>query len=389
MLRQEDLDAAVAEAIVTQAQAQALRDFAAKRERARDALLGHEERFRFMRGFTDFFFATGVAMLGAGMVYFAGLGTIFQAQIVSYKVIDGDLRHLIALISAGNLIAAMVTWALAELLVARMRLVLPGILLTCFFVVFAYRAVPVDLLNLAPSAPSQRNTANWVDFVFAGPGEVVTPALIALKALVAASAAALFYARFRLPFALLPVAAGAVMTVTAATREVGGPAAQPVVLLLCGLGVFAAAMNFDMSDRERLTRRADCAFWLHLLAAPLIVHSLLSMIVPGVTMTSMTAAVALEIVAIAILLALVAVVIDRRALLVSTFSYLGIVIAYALTTARATAPADESAVFFSTLAVLGTLVLMLGVGWQPLRRGLMSLLPTAAVDRLPPAVQPA
>jgi hypothetical protein len=76
----------------------------------------------------------------------------------------------------------------------------------------------------------------------------------------------------------------------------------------------------------------------------------------------------------------------RRALLVFTFSYLGIVIAYAITTARATAPA---AVFFSTLAVLGILVLGFGVGWQPLRRALLTLLPTAAVDRLPPAVQAA
>jgi hypothetical protein len=55
MLRQEDLDAAVAEEIVTPAQAKALHDFAFKRERARAALLGHEERFRFMRGFNGFF----------------------------------------------------------------------------------------------------------------------------------------------------------------------------------------------------------------------------------------------------------------------------------------------------------------------------------------------
>ncbi len=35
-------------------------------------------------------------------------------------------------------------------------------------------------------------------------------------------------------------------------------------------------MRFDMTDPERLTRRTDIAFWLHLLAAPLIVHSLIS-----------------------------------------------------------------------------------------------------------------
>jgi len=48
-----------------------------------------------------------------------------------------------------------------------------------------------------------------------------------------------------------------------------------------------------------VTRRADCAFWLHLLAAPLIVHSLISTIVPSVNALTMTAAIALVIVAIA------------------------------------------------------------------------------------------
>ena len=41
-----------------------------------------------------------------------------------------------------------------------------------------------------------------------------------------------------------------------------------------GIAVFLAAMKFDMSDRNRVTQRTDIAFWLHLLAAPLIVHSI-------------------------------------------------------------------------------------------------------------------
>ncbi|HWF93550.1 MAG TPA: hypothetical protein VG291_01160 [Xanthobacteraceae bacterium] len=111
-----------------------------------------------------------------------------------------------------------------------------------------------------------------------------------------------------------------------------------------------------------------------------------SMALPGVgvfNMTTMTAAVALLIAAVATLLALVAVVIDRRALLVSTFSYLGIVIVYAITTTRATAPSDPGTVFFSTLAVLGILVLGLGVGWQPLRRVVLAMLPSSLVAELP------
>jgi hypothetical protein len=75
-------------------------------------------------------------------------------------------------------------------------------------------------------------------------------------------------------------------------------------------------------------------------------------------------------------------VIDRRALLVSTLAYLGIVIAYAIKGASA----DRSAIFFATLLILGSMVLALGVGWLPLRRGLMRLLSARLAARLPPVV---
>ena len=45
-----------------------------------------------------------------------------------------------------------------------------------------------------------------------------------------------------------------------------------VFLLVFGIGVFLFAMWWDASDPKRETRRADVAFWLHLLAAPMIVH---------------------------------------------------------------------------------------------------------------------
>ena len=97
--------------------------------------------------------------------------------------------------------------------------------------------------------------------------------------------------------------------------------------------IFAAAMRFDLSDRLRTTRRSDCAFWLHLLAAPLIVHSLVMIaawwLMPFVKtygIERMTANLVGAIAAIIVVLALVAIVIDRRALLVSALTYLGAVV---------------------------------------------------------------
>jgi hypothetical protein len=361
---QDDLDAAVAEGIVTEAQAVALRDFAAKREKQRAIAHGHEERFRFMRGFNDFFFAVGVLMLGFGMGFFAGSSI------------------------AGCLVAAAIIWALAELLARRMRLVLPAMLLACFFVEFLYRAIPIDLWLFGPPPVPMAGvpTNSIVELLFGGAFfSNLAPAVIVAKALLASAAAAVFYLRFRLPFALLLVAAGLVVAFAGGSAPFIGPTTFSLVLLGCGIAVFAAAMAFDISDRERLTRRADCAFWLHLLAAPLIVHSLISIVTDKLSAFTMASHVAVMIAVIVALLAVVAIAIDRRALLVSALGYLGAVIAYAIITAGMGAERNLPVVVFATLVVLGALVIALGVGWLPLRRALLRLLPGPILDRLPPA----
>jgi hypothetical protein len=354
MLQAEDLDAAVTQGILTEAQAAGLRDFAVQREKARIAALGHEERFRFMRGFNDFFFAVGVTLLTAGLAFFAARSSI------------------------GSLIAAALIWTLAELLVGRMRLVLPGILLAVFFVMFVYRA------ELWPGQTAFLGTpTGGIDALLFGAFGDVSPIATVAKSLIATLAALMFYVRFRLPFALLLIAAGLVLTIIAAVGPSLTPSLSSMLLLVCGLGVFAAAMSFDLSDPERMTRRADCAFWLHLLAAPLIVHSLVSTVAP--TIVSMNAMSATMIIAIIALLAVVAVLIDRRALFVSALSYLGVVIAYAIRTAGA-ANTDSEFLFFATLLVLGAVVLTLGVGWSSLRRPLLLLVPAGLARRLPPVL---
>jgi hypothetical protein len=355
MLAQDDLDAAVAEGIVTRAQADVLWEFGAKRKARNVAMHADEERFRFMRGFNDFFFAVGIVLFGAGLTYFV------------------PPQHIL-----GNIAAAALIWALAELLVARMRLVLPGILLACLFAFFALRAAPaIDLLGDLATRPAIY-TRPTTGMILGG----ADPSGLAFKAIVAAALALVFYVRFRLPFALLLVAAGLVIAVeTIAVRLLSfTPTTASLVTLACGLAVFTAAMRFDLSDRDRVTRRADCAFWLHLLASPLIVHSLILMLAPN--MKDMTTEVALTVVAIAAVLTLVAILIDRRALLVSALAYLGAVIGYAIT-GTAT---DKTAIFFATLVILGVLVLTIGVAWFPLRRALVRLLPPVLVNRLPTTV---
>src|SRR2546425_352698 len=76
---------------------------------------------------------------------------------------------------------------------------------------------------------------------------------------------ALHYWRFRVP---ITIAAGcAALTGTVFSLFYGlvpnlPPVAYNAVIFVCGLAVFAFAMQFDMADPERRTRRTDIAFWL-------------------------------------------------------------------------------------------------------------------------------
>lgn len=368
LIQPDDLEAAVTAGVLPEAQADALRAFVAERHRTPARFGMEDERFRFMRGFNDFFFAIGILLLGAATIFFTGFDPFYC------------------------LAAAVFMWALSELLVRRMRLVLPGILLSVLFVFFTYQAIPIEQLIPASTAIRMRN---------ADPLDLLRPILlgmsstafsIAIKSVIAAAIAGLYYWRFRLPFTVLLIAASLVLAILAATSYLANIRSGPIesaVFLGCGLAVFAAAMAFDVSDRDRVTRRSDCAFWLHLLAAPLIVHSLVSFATPNIaSLTDRTAwMLALMILGIAI----VAILIDRRALLVAALIYAGSLIFYAMTgtsIGQLRNSPEQSVMLFSTLFILGASVIVLGIGWHRLRRALLGHIFVPLARFLPPA-QPA
>src|SRR5690606_17661163 len=129
--------------------------------------------------------------------------------------------------------------------------------------------------------------------------------------------------------------------------------------------VFALAMRFDLSDPQRQTRRTDIAFWLHMLAAPLIVHPLVKGFIanPGGADAA---------------LGFVAILVDRRAILVSGLSYAGI----AFGTLVSGSGFVDSVVPL-TMLVLGALVLLLSAGWRALRGFLLGLMPAGFSRWLP------
>jgi hypothetical protein len=179
------------------------------------------------------------------------------------------------------------------------------------------------------------------------------------------------------------LAATAIALVLAAIGFDGRPDTLLYLLLLTvGVGIFGLAMWWDRSDRSRETRRSDVAFWLHLLAAPMIAHPVFALL--GVTDgNDISSGAAVAVLGIYVLFGLVALAIDRRALLVSALAY----VLFALTQLFREFGAVELNVAL-TAFVIGSALLLLSAFWQNARAVVVRVLPDGLAAQLPATVNP-
>ena len=334
----------MAAGVIDAGQAERLRAFLAGRaEAAPDALDAPDrEDVRFVRGFHDVFMSVGLVALLAGLQL--AMSALLPPQAMA----------------AGMAAGAALIWALAEVFTRRQRLVLPSIVLATAFSIYAAMSASLALEGRELDDPLSAQ-APWV-------------------ATAALAAAAAFRLRFRLPFSTLLGAASAIglgLALLGLHAEALLEQRWRELLLVLGLLVFGAAMTFDLRDPERRTLASDNGFWLHLLAAPMIVHALLSFVVADpASPTPSEAAVAVAILAA---LALVALVVDRRALLMSGLIYFGAAIGALITRAQF----DSATIFALTLVILGVVVVALGAGWRPARRLALAPLPPSLRAAVP------
>ena len=160
--------------------------------------------------------------------------------------------------------------------------------------------------------------------------------------------------------------------------------------VICGGVTLIAAVLYDMKDTQRLTRFADNAFWLHLTAAPLIVHGLafraavaksdtLFGIVPTIDVGRGDA---VGLLVIVILIGLLGLALNRRALLVSSLGYAGFAIVFLFSGAGV----NFGMSLVLALLLLGGAVIFLGAGWHGARNALIKVLPKWKI--FPPAYKP-
>lgn len=305
-----------------------------------------EEQFRLLTGFNDIF-----AAIAIGLLLVAVAGVAAQAsQLAAVLAIAG------------------VSWALAEFFTRQRRMALPSILLLLSFVGAVLAATLVGLSGAAIIAP----------------GRVDTLVLVA-ACLAAVGAAALHWQRFRVPITIAAGAGAASLAVVGTAGGVIGPAfglvgvdVTPVLFLICGVGVFTLAMWYDGRDPARVSRRSDVAFWLHLLAAPMLVHPLFT----GTGLASSSSPFGATITVVAFgLITLVALAIDRRALIVSALGYAIFAVQALVGQGGATA-----AVSSNGLLILGLALVFLSAAWRPSRALLLRRLPQGWRASLPNAV---
>ena len=169
------------------------------------------------------------------------------------------------------LAVAATSWGLALFFTAKRRMALPSILLLLAFVGGVFLATAFGLVTVIGPDAFDR-----------------TPALGGLvgaaAGIVAAGAAWVHWRTFRVPITIAAGTAAAAAMVVGLIVAIFGERLENAhdlilgITLMLGIGVFLFAMWWDSSDRARLTRRSDVAFWLHLLAAPMIIHPVFSLL---------------------------------------------------------------------------------------------------------------
>jgi len=364
MIDDDALSRAVAGGIITADQAEKLKALTGQPPVAASAaplpdVDPDDERQRFVTGFADIFVTIGIALFVGALTEFSrsfGGGAIAWAGI------------------------GITAWLLAEYFTRRRRMALPSLVLLGLFAVsslFGLMMIAFDILKLGFGYDSDPEMADT--FAALWQGGPTRSAAFAIAGFLTVMLVALHYWRFRVP-ATIAAGVGALVLALAAFIQAVFPTAGSVhqgALFGAGLGVFALAMRYDASDIRRVTRRTDIAFWLHLLAAPLIVHTLLSLFLPD-TGKMPTAGTAVLVLIVFAVLSLVAVIVDRRALLVSGLIYAG----FAFGTLIHVYGQANMAIPI-TLLVLGAFILLLSAGWQPLRAVLLKPLPAAIRAKLP------
>lgn len=295
-----------------------------KNEKSKD---GRDEPLKFIRSFGDIFISLGIILL-----------------LISINMTQ--LTGLYYLLPAAGFVV------MAEWLVRVRRLVLPGMVILLSILYFVNKAILFD-----------QASAGLLEF-----------GLLSMASL-------LFYLRYKMPFSLLPLAASIVAMIIGQL----GVDVLKHPLIFAGLGalVFCVAMWFDSRDTKRLSHLSDSAFWLHLLAAPLIVHGVMVNLLLSEQLVFGFLNKEVLIIVFFITFFMLALFVDRRAMLVSTQLY----VIYSMTNIIQSTNIDSENMLIYILIFLGLFVIFFGTYWYKVRRLAFGFISGSPVFRYVPELE--
>lgn len=323
-----DLDSAVEKGIFTDKSVATFRAYISDQTNTHTE---DEENFRLISGFNDIFVVIACALL------------LLSSAWVCYSIHPAFSAFVVSVLS----------WGLAEFFVLKRKMALPAIMLLVSFVGGVLMSIVL---------------------AFETPSEIS----IMLAASVASVATWFHWKRFMVP---ITVAAGVGMAIIFVISMLISlfPALSSYLMLFMFVGgvvIFVVAMYWDAKDLKRISGKSDVAFWLHLAAAPLIVHPVftsLGILQGNESLTSIT-----TIIILYILLTLVSLAIDRRAFMVSSLIYVLVALSELLKTYGF---AGDSLAFVGVF--IGFSLLLLSGFWHKSRRQIVQCLPTRRQNKLP------
>ena len=352
-LTEDDIRAATAAGIIDEAQAARLTTLGHQRAGRLAKGLPEDEPFELFKGFAEIFVSLGLILLiGSAVAFAAAIGGVF----------------------AITLGLAALCWFAGIYFTLKRRMTLPSIVLVSGFSmgIGGFFAWAIDTTGIGDNSAFG----------------------IVLLGLLGIVSMLVHFRRFRVPFSMFIAGCYGLMVVFGFTAEVSledmftddletlldlrQGSSFAIATLIFGLLAFVAGLWFDLRDPHRVGRMARSAFWLHLLAAPAMVNT--------VMMTAYNVQGALGMILTIIGLALVtafALIIDRRSFLTAGLGYLAAVILSFLQ------QGDGDLSIPTLMLVLGAIVTYLGTFWTALRVRLMQALPNfPGKDRLPPYSEP-
>ena len=332
MYSDDDLSAAVDRGIFS---GRAVADFRSFVDGRRHSTAVDEEQFRLVSGFNDIF----VVLIGMLLMYcLAWIANSYDPLLAAA-------------------VFPVVSWGLSEVYVRRRRMALPAVV---FLVTYTFGMYSSSMLLFSGGGE------DW--FVHENTYVVMGAALFA------ALGAWAHWWRFRVP---ITIAAGVGMALLAVVVVVSNYVDYRVVMFVGGAVVLGLAMYWDMSDVKRVTRRSDVAFWLHLLAAPMIVHPVFTALDVFGDPDVVSSAV---VVVLYVFLSLVSLAINRRSLMVASLLYVLFAI-YELLSNYDIGAVEHFAV---TGVIISLPLLVLAAQWHAARAWVMELVPDDVCRRLPP-----